>query len=84
MTGNSDPVKVETIDKLLLAAVLFFTLLLVAISKWSPNDGQTFQVISGLLTGFAGAFFARLKTTADKKTPPENTTATATAQDGRA
>jgi len=82
MTGNSDSVKVETIDKLLLAGVLFFTLLLVAISKWSPNDGQTFQVISGLLTGFAGAFFARLKTGADKKTPPVNTTATATAQEG--
>ena len=52
---------VEAVDKLLCGGIAFFTILLVAISKWSPNDGQTFQVVSGLLTGFSGAFFARMK-----------------------
>lgn len=52
---------VDPIMWLLFAGIVFFTLLLVAISKWSPNDGQTFQVLSGLLTGFAGAFFGRMK-----------------------
>ncbi len=53
--------RVEPIVYLLFAAVVFFTLLLVAISKWSPNDGQTFQVVSGLVTGFAGALLMRVK-----------------------
>lgn len=52
---------IEPIVFLLFGGIIFFTLLLVAISKWSPNDGQTFQVVSGLLTGFAGAFMMRVK-----------------------
>lgn len=56
---------IEPIVFLLFGGIIFFTLLLVAISKWSPNDGQTFQVVSGLLTGFAGAFMMRVK-------PPSN------------
>jgi hypothetical protein len=51
---------IEAIDKLLFTGIVFFTLLLIAISKLSPSDVQTFQVISGLLTGFGGAFFARM------------------------
>lgn len=64
---------IEPIVFLLFGGIIFFTLLLVAISKWSPNDGQTFQVVSGLLTGFAGAFMMRVKppsTTVDN--PPNN------------
>lgn len=53
--------KVESIIILLFGAVVFFSLMLVAISKWSPNDGQTFQVISSLVTGFAGALMMRVK-----------------------
>jgi len=67
MTG-----RVEPIDRLLVAGIVFFTLLLIVVSKWSPNDGQTFQVISGLLTGFGGAFFARLKPP-EKQVPPGTT-----------
>lgn len=36
----------------------------------APNDGQTFQVLSNLLSGCAGAFFARIKP-AEKALPPE-------------
>ena len=51
---------VEPIDKLLFGAIIFLVLVLVVVSKWSPNDGQTFQVISGLLTTFSGAFVGRM------------------------
>ena len=53
----------DAVDKLLFCGIIFFTFMLIAISKWSPNDGQTFQVVSGLLTGFGAAFFARMKPT---------------------
>jgi hypothetical protein len=33
---------------------------MIGISKWSPNDGQTFQSIAGLLSGFSGAFLGRM------------------------
>jgi hypothetical protein len=45
----------------LLAATVMFAVMAVAISKWSPNDGQTFQLICGLTTGFAGACLGRVK-----------------------
>ncbi len=51
---------IEAVDKMLMCGIFFFAMLLIAISKWSPGDGQTFQVISGLLTGFSAAFFARM------------------------
>ncbi len=57
----NSPHKLEPIIWLLFGAVVFFSLMLVAISKWSPNDGQTFQVVSSLVTGFAGALMMRVK-----------------------
>ena len=45
---------------LLFAGMVLFTAMLIIVDKAFPNDGQTFQVISGLLTGFSGAFFGRL------------------------
>jgi hypothetical protein len=62
--------RIEPITLLMFAAVVFFTLLLIAVSKWSPEDGQTFQVISGLLTGFGGAFLGRVKPAAQH--PPKS------------
>lgn len=53
--------KIEPIIYLLFGAVVFFSLMLVGISKWSPNDGQTFQCISTLVSGFAGALMMRVK-----------------------
>jgi hypothetical protein len=77
--GNMPLEPVTPLDKLLLGCVVFFAMVLVAISKWSPNDGQTFQVISGLVTGFAGAFLMRIKP-AEKKLPAntEQTTVSTT------
>ncbi len=52
--------KIDPVLLLLFSGVLAFTGLLIWVAKAFPNDGQTFQVISGLLTGFAGSFFTRL------------------------
>ena len=63
--------RIDPVLLLLFLGMLVFTGLLLLISKWSPNDGQTFQVISGLLTAFSGAFFLRIKPKTEDKTPPE-------------
>lgn len=55
MRNPFDPIIV-----LLAAGLVFFTVTLLGVAHWMSSDGQTFQVISGLLTGFAGAFFARI------------------------
>lgn len=46
---------------LLFVGMIFFTGMLFAAEKWFPADGQMFQVVAGLLTGFSGAFFMRVK-----------------------
>jgi hypothetical protein len=63
---------VDALDKLLFVGIFFFAGVLLVLAKWDADDGQTFQVISGLLTGFSGAFFARLKPKPDT-TPGANT-----------
>lgn len=57
----------DPVDRVLVFLIILFALLVIAISKWSPNDGQTFQIIGTLCTGFAAAFLSRIKP-ADKKT----------------
>jgi len=60
----------DGLDRLLAFLVVFFTVLMILISKWSPNDGQTFQVLSGGFTGCLGALLARMtpkKPTAETK-----------------
>lgn len=61
--------KVDPVLWLLFLGMLVFTAILLYVEKFYPNDGQIFQVISGLVTGFAGAFFARMKP--DTSKPPE-------------
>lgn len=53
--------KLEPVIALLFVGMIFFTAMLFAAEKWFPNDGQMFQVVAGLLTGFSGAFFMRVK-----------------------
>lgn len=52
----------EPIDILLFAGMMIFSVIIVVCNIIFPMDGQIFQVFSGILGGFAGAFFARLKT----------------------
>ena len=44
---------IDALDKLLFIGIVFFTLLLMLEAKFYASDGQTFQVLSGLLTGFS-------------------------------
>lgn len=46
----------DPILKLLLGGIVFFTGVIIYTQRYFPNDGQTFQVFSNLLAGFAGAF----------------------------
>jgi hypothetical protein len=64
----SDPVLL-----ILLFATFVFTGLLLFVSFRQPTDGQTFQVMSGLATGFAGAVLARVKPQAHTEPLPEPT-----------
>lgn len=62
---------IEPVLLLLSALLMFFTVLLFCSSSLYPTDGQIFQVISGLVTGFAGALLMRVKPrTAAEETPP--------------
>ena len=58
----------EPIDMLLFIGMMVFSVIIFVCNVMFPMDGQIFQVYSGILGGFAGAFFARLK---DSKHPPE-------------
>jgi hypothetical protein len=49
---------------LLFGGMCLFTFVLLAVTKFFSEDGQIFQVISGLVMGFAGAFFGRIKPSA--------------------
>jgi hypothetical protein len=62
--------QVDPILYLLATLVLLFTILLFVSAKFLTNDGQTFQVMSGLLTGFAGAFLGRVKPPDPANLPP--------------
>lgn len=63
----------KTVDPILivLALMIFaFTALLFSCAIFLKNDGQTFQVISSLLTGFSGAFLGRIMPKKDADHPP--------------
>ena len=58
----------EPIDMLLFIGMMVFSVIIFVCNVMFPMDGQIFQVYSGVLGGFTGAFFARLKDS--KVTPP--------------
>lgn len=72
--------KVDPVLYLLFAGMLVFAGILIACEHFFMADGQMFQVMAGLLTGFSGAFFGRINPT--KRIPdsqqPGTTTVTAT------
>lgn len=51
----------EPIDVLLFIGMMVFSVIIFVCNVMFPMDGQIFQVYSGVLGGFTGAFFARLK-----------------------
>lgn len=51
----------RAITYLLLGMTVLFALILIAIDKLFPSEGQVFQVIANLTSGFAGAFMTRIQ-----------------------
>jgi len=70
---NPQSEKVEPIVWLLAGLVIVFALFVIGISKWSPSDGQTFQVISNVLMAVVSLFGAKVAPQLAKKTPPPTT-----------
>ena len=52
--------RIEPVLLLLFAGMLLFTLVLIYITHLFPANDKVFTVVSGLITGFAGAFFMRV------------------------
>jgi len=73
----------DLILKLLIGSILFFVCALFYSEHHFPNDGQLFQVIASLLSGFGGAFLMFIKNKLGVSDPPapgtrsETTTVTA-------
>jgi hypothetical protein len=72
------PDRIEPVVLLLFTGMLVFTVVVMACEKFYPMDGQLFQVFAGLLTGFSGAFFMRVKpkNSDSADTTPTHTTTT--------
>jgi len=70
MSDDQIPAKLEPVDRVLVALVVFFSVILLGLAHWSANDGQTFQVFCGALTTFIGAFVGRMLP--HKKSPPSS------------
>lgn len=67
MSHDHDP-----IIWMLFGGTVFFTCVLLAVAWLFKTDGQTFQAIASLLSGFAGALLTRIKppTKPDPSSPP--------------
>ena len=61
--------RLDSVLLLLTGLVILFVALLMTCAKFIPNDGQTFQVISNLLSAAMGALLMRVKHQAGDSTP---------------
>jgi hypothetical protein len=57
---KSEP-KVEWIILLLFIAIVFFTLAVFMAEVFFQSDGQLFQLLANILSGFVGALMMRVK-----------------------
>ncbi len=55
--------KVDPIIFLLIGLVILYTFFILWIAIWLKSDGQTFQIVSNLASGFAGALLMRINPT---------------------
>ena len=74
--------QIDAVVYLLTFLVIFFTVLLLVCAQFLTSDGQTFQVISGALTGVLGALLMRVKPQEHKEPSPGSSRATATFEAG--
>ena len=72
--------KVDPVLWLLLGAFILTLGALIIVVKLFPNDGQTFQVLANLCTGWASGFMLRVKPASkeDEKPPGAKLTETNT------
>jgi hypothetical protein len=52
--------RIEPVVWLLFGGTILFAAMIIGISKWSPNDGQTFQWLTTVGGGFAGALWTKI------------------------
>lgn len=64
---HRDPI--ESVVWLLFAGVFIAVGLAIGIAIWAPSDGQTFQLLSGVVSGFLGALLMRVKQSDNNRTP---------------
>jgi hypothetical protein len=55
--------KIDPILYLLTGLVLLYTGVIIFVAIWLKNDGQTFQIVSNLASGFAGSLLTRINPT---------------------
>lgn len=53
--------RLDAVVILLTGLVMFFSGVLIWIAVYLKSDGQTFQIIASLVTGFSGALLMRIK-----------------------
>jgi hypothetical protein len=66
--------KIDPVLILLFLGMWLATATLIGVDILFKSEGQIFQVLSGLVTAFAGAFFARMKPDTKADHPNENPT----------
>lgn len=58
--------RVDSVVLLLTGLVICFVVVLLWVAVYLKSDGQTFQIISGLVTGFSGALLMRINPPKDQ------------------
>lgn len=70
----NDKQKVPPIIRLLTGLLVFLVIVCVLVSKWSPSDGQMFQVLAGVLTTTLGILANQIMPDTKKNPPPGSIT----------
>lgn len=73
---NQPDNRIDSVLLLLTGLLILFVALLMVCALFIPNDGQTFQVISGLVGTIGGALLMRVKHKDGDPTPDANGTNT--------
>jgi hypothetical protein len=66
--------RIPPIIKLLTGLLVFLVITCILVSKWSPNDGQMFQLLAGVLTTTLGILANQIMPDPKKSPPPGSVT----------
>lgn len=75
MEPSTNKYGLEPVLVLLFAGMIIYTLIVLGVAIFMPKDGQTFQLLTGVLGAFVGAFFGRINPQQNQKaaaTDPQN------------